>query len=221
MEVLVVDAPPPSSHTVYFDKPLVAPHFVTLISCSIFNSWHNLENPGRISFKKDDKLQDGADLEPGHHTPKSLSRALEETFDFQNRLTAHNYSPSGGLSIEKSENTNSVRIGRGLAASLGAKDTKITKLSVPRLLLHSTYYVYCDILTPSNGKPSLLLVQIDKRGRPYESVTYSQGEGLAAVLRACKSAQYIHALTLTVKDANGDLFEFNGLPLSFHLEIEF
>ena len=102
---------PSSSHTVYFDQPLLAPRFVSLISWTIFNSWHNLESPGRISFKKDKKVQGwrGFGAWPLH--TRVFSRALEEAFDFQNRLKTRNFSPSDGFSIENTENADSVRIG--------------------------------------------------------------------------------------------------------------
>ena len=136
-----------------------------------------------------------------HYTPESLSKTLEEAFDFENRMKARNYSPSGGFSIEKTENADSVIISRGLEALLGTHDTTITKISVPRLNSPTTYYVYCDILDPEqtlyNDKPSFLLAQIDKRGRPYEKVTYRQGdrEGLSVIGHECKSSPYIHAMT--------------------------
>ena len=31
--------------------------------------------------------------------------------------------------------------------------------------------------------------------------------------------KHLHSLTISVKDENGDLFDFNGYPLEFELEI--
>ena len=87
MVVVYVEAPS-ASHTVYFDKPLESPRFVSLISATIHNSWRNLDIPAHISCTKDEKVYRSAELAPGRYTPDSLSRAMEETFDLQFRIKA-------------------------------------------------------------------------------------------------------------------------------------
>ena len=41
-----------NGETVYFDEPLSKVHFIKLVSCSLYNSWHNLSQPGIIYTKK-------------------------------------------------------------------------------------------------------------------------------------------------------------------------
>jgi len=35
-----------NGETVYFEKPLPKVHFIRHLSCSLYNSWHNLKNEG-------------------------------------------------------------------------------------------------------------------------------------------------------------------------------
>ena len=42
-----------NGETVYFDEPIPQAHFMKLISCSLYNSWHNLKSVGQIYFKED------------------------------------------------------------------------------------------------------------------------------------------------------------------------
>ena len=39
------------------------------------------------------------------------------------------------------------------------------------------------------------------------------------VLRDCSTDAYVNSITFSVKDENGELFDFKGLPLEFELEI--
>ena len=141
MVVLVVDAPS-SSHTVYFDKPLVAPRFASLILCTLYNSWHNLKSPGTTAFKND---RSGIvvriwSLVTTHPI------LWQESFGFEDRVLARYYPPSDGFSIDKTENADSLRINQELADLLGTKDKEITIISVLRLNTPSTYFIYCDLL---------------------------------------------------------------------------
>lgn len=42
---------PQNGHTVYFDEPIPKTDYIRLISCSLFNSWHNLKETGEILLK--------------------------------------------------------------------------------------------------------------------------------------------------------------------------
>ena len=39
--------------TVFLDQAIPQVHFMKLISCSLYNSWHNLTKVGQIYFKED------------------------------------------------------------------------------------------------------------------------------------------------------------------------
>ena len=121
MVMLYVDAPS-ASHVVYFDNPLAAPRFISLISFTIPNSWHNLKGLGSISYEKDGEVHQSDNLIPGHYTPEYLSKALEEAFDFEFHVKVRIYTPFGVLMIEKTKNSDSLKINRELADLLNMSE---------------------------------------------------------------------------------------------------
>ena len=57
------------------------------------------------------------------------------------------------------------------------------------------------------------------RGKPYEKIDYISPSH--EVFRdAASRDKYLHSLTISVKDENGNLFDFEGLPLEFEIEIK-
>ena len=63
-----------NGETVYFEEPLPEVHFIRLLSCSLYNSWHNLERVGQISLKKTGDVL--ASLPQGHYNVESLAKEL-------------------------------------------------------------------------------------------------------------------------------------------------
>ena len=58
---------------------------------------------------------------------------------------------------------------------------------------------------------------VDK-GQPYTKITYEAAQ--QHVLRNTSTGDYdVNSITISVKDENGNLFDFNGMPLEFELEI--
>jgi len=68
-----------------------------------------------------------------------------------------------------------------------------------------------------NGKRSDLLARFDIKGDPFQKVSYHGSP--QQVLRECATDKFINGITLSVKDENGELFDFKGLPLCFELEL--
>jgi len=68
-----------------------------------------------------------------------------------------------------------------------------------------------------NGGRSDILAKFDMKARPYEKINYISPPH--QVLRDCSTDTFINSIALSVRDQNGDLFDFNGLPLEFELEI--
>jgi len=103
----------------------------------------------------------------------------------------------------------------GIATQLG-HSANVKKLNTP-----STYFIHCDLIDPSkkffNGKRSKVLAETDIRGLPYDNVTYTSLP--QEVLRECSTSQPVHKITLSVKDESGEMFDFNGLPIKFVLEL--
>ena len=87
---------------------------------------------------------------------------------------------------------------------------------IKRLKGPTTYFVHCDLIDKSktllNGKPSTVLARLDVRGKPFEKVHYQTPQ--PHVLRDTDSGDYdVNSITLSVKDENGNLFDFNSIPL--------
>jgi len=61
------------------------------------------------------------------------------------------------------------------------------------------------------------LAEIDIRGLPYDKVTYPSLP--QEPLRECCTGQHVNQITLSIKDENGEMFDFNGLPIEFLLEL--
>jgi len=102
----------------------------------------------------------------------------------------------------------------GTSTRLGAL-TYVKKLNMP-----SAYFIHCDLIDPSNnffnGKRSKVLAEIDIRGLPYDKVSYTLPE---EVMRECSTSKHVNKITLSVKDESGEIFDFNGLPIKFVLEL--
>ena len=85
----------------------------------------------------------------------------------------------------------------------------------------SSYFIHCDLVDKEqnllNGSPSSVLVRFDIKGEPYEKINYQTAQD--NVLRDTLTGEYVNSLTLSVRDESGNLFDFNGLPLKFELEI--
>ena len=57
-----------NGETVYFDEPIPQVHFMKLISCSLYNSWHNLKKEGGAALgdEKKDPSVSITKIPPGH-----------------------------------------------------------------------------------------------------------------------------------------------------------
>jgi len=99
----------------------------------------------------------------------------------------------------------------GSSTTLG-QSTFTRKLNSP-----STYFIHCDLIDKNqnflNTRKSDLLATFDIKGKPYEKLRYYAS--LQQPLRDCSTDLHVNSITVSVKDQNGELFDFNGLPLEF------
>ena len=111
---------------------------------------------------------------------------------------------------------------RDLAAFFGTKRKfpKESTIFVNRLP-QTTFFIHCDLIDKTqnlfNGKRSDLLAHFDIKCGPFKKITYHSSP--QQVLRECATDKFINSITLSVKDENGELFDFRGLPLAFELEL--
>ena len=62
------------------------------------------------------------------------------------------------------------------------------------------------------------MAKFDVRGKPYEKVFYQAGN--EEPFRKCSTGKFFNSISIVVKNEDGVLFDFNGMPLEFQLEIK-
>ena len=70
-----------SEHTVYFESPIPKPHFVSLLSCSLYNSWHNLKQDDEVAYQRNNEegLRRGRRIHQGNYNFKTLADILTKS----------------------------------------------------------------------------------------------------------------------------------------------
>ena len=204
-------------HTLYFDHPIEKPSYIRLLSASLYNSWHNLKEEAVI-YATDPNQTREAKVLPGHYTVDSLVKKFNtlSTNNPEFTITAKAHTPTGSMII----NGGNTRFSHGLLQLLGIQ--RLSPITfVKRLTAPSTYFVHCDLIDKRqnllNGKPSTVLATFDIRGQPFEKAHYQTPQ--QHVLRDTDSGYYVNSITLSVKDENGNPFDFNAQPLEFEVEI--
>ena len=205
-------------HTLYFDHPIEKPNYIRLLSASLYNSWHTLKKEAVIYADTPNTTLDTKIL-PGHYTVDDLVNAFNDlsTNNPKFVITAKAHTAVGSMIIYGGN----TRFSNDLLQLLGIR-TLLPITFVKRLTTPSTYFVHCDLIDKRqnlfNGKPSTVLARLDVRGKPFEKVHYQTPQ--PHVLRDTDSGDYaVNSITLSVKDENGNLFDFNNHPLEFELEI--
>ena len=219
-----------NGETVYFDEPIPQVHFMRLVSCSLYNSWHNLTRVGTLTNRQ---IGEPVATEPeGNYNFTSLANELRESFKDINtsglkmeistntpnsvmkiRTTSVKSVPQqqGSISLKPTKNID-ITVTHDLARLMGTgiqlrTDTHIKKLNTP-----SAYFVHCDLIDPTqnffNGKRSDVLAKFDIRGMPYGKFTYPSLP--QEPLRDCSTGQEVKQITLSVKDESGEMFDFKG-----------
>ena len=210
-------------HTLYFDHPIEKPNYIRLLSASLFNSWYNLkQNASIVYLDLDTNKTFTKTLIPGHYTLGTIAKIIKEAFTDQSiDLKAELNTVKGGLTISNPY-TASIQITDNLVKLLDLGTSFNGIMDVKQLTSPSTYFVHCDLIDKKqnllNGKPSTVLARFDIRGKAFEKVHYQTPQ--PHVLRDTDSGDYdVNSITLSVKDENGNLFDFNGMPLEFEVEI--
>ena len=66
-----------NGETVYFDEPIPQVHYMRLVSCSLYNSWHNLKKVGVIAVDRSSVRI--ASIPQGRYNLLSLERELKSS----------------------------------------------------------------------------------------------------------------------------------------------
>jgi len=175
-------------------------------------------------------LKDSGDvivsLPEGHYNVESIAKELKASFEYYKKtakLDIETNKPNSVLKIINWETkTKEISIDWNLSNFLGIGDKLKETTYVKKLNSPSCYFIYCDLIDSTknflNGKKSNLLANVDVRGKPYEKVSYIV-DSSQNVFHDAFTNKHIYSVTLTVKDENGDPFDFHSLPLLFELEI--
>jgi len=212
-----------NGETVYFDEPIPQVHYMRLVSCSLYNSWHNLKRVGVIDVDRSSIRI--ASIPQGHYNIVSLVKELKSSMREQQSgisLELEINMPNSLLKITNpTHDRYPINVSHALANMLGIGTRLGAITDVKKLNTPSVYFIHCDLIDPSNnflnGKRSDILAKIHIRGLPYDRVTYPSLPQEA--LRECSTGQHVHQITLSVKDEDGNMFDFNGLPIEFVLEL--
>ena len=212
-------------HTLYFDHPIEKPNYIRLLSASLYNSWYNLtENAAIVYINLSNNKSLTKSFIPGHYTIKQLAKAIQGAFPPDTVVLKTELNTiQGGMTISN-PHREEITVSSNLAELMGI-DPDINGggiIDVKRLTSPSTYFVHCDLIDKKqnllNGKPSTVLARFDVRGQPFEKVHYQTPQ--PHVLRETDSGDYdLNSITMSVEDEKGNLFDFNGMPLEFELEI--
>ena len=212
-----------NGETIYFDTPLPKVHFMKLLSCSLFNSWDTIKG-GSVALD-DRRLNPSGKVSKftaGHYDLDSLAKEitnllLELPYD---GLNAKTNSPHGQLVIK---NTGSSRISLddNLVKLFGTDHTLPILTNIKHVMKTTAYFIHCDLIDKNNnllnGKRSDRLAKFDLTGKPYQKVRYDTS--LQFPFRDCSTDKHVNSITLSVKNQDGELFDFKGMPIEYELEL--
>ena len=179
-----------------------------LISCSLYNSWDTLKKEGALSIIEDGK-EKLSKVPPGHYTLEALAEKIKA---FSDQIRVDVYSPFGPLIITELTK-------QPLLVDRDLRDLIDNNLRDLRKKM--AYFIHCDLIDRNfnffNNKKSDLLAKIDVKGRPYEKVRHDASP--QQPIRDCLTDSHVNSIKISVRDENGELFDFKDMPLEFELEL--
>ena len=209
-------------HTVYFDRPIEKPSYIRLLSCSLYNSWFNLKEEGAITLLDTVEKPFKVTFLPGHYTLDALASEIRNSLNKHRVPLQTDVNTIVGQLVITNPQFKKIVIDSNLGNLLNLNSFTLEfKTFIKKLNSETTYYIHCDLLDKEqnllNGKPSTVLQTFDITGKPFEKVFYQSSP--QHVLRDVSADKHISNMTISVRDQNNNLFDFNGLPLQFQIEI--
>ena len=207
--------------TIFLDQAIPQVHFMKLISCSLHNSWDTLKKQSTAMMGVGTKPEKST-IPPGHYTLENLAELIDDMFpsSFTTHLKTKTNTAKALLEIKNSSGQK-ITFGRDFAEILGI-DGPLKKITnVERLRYPSAYFIHCDLIDRDNNffnnKKSDLLAKIDVKGKPYKKIRYDASH--QQPIRDCSTDSHVNSIKISVRDENGELFDFKGMPLEFELEL--
>ena len=211
-----------NGETIFLDQAIPQVHFMKLISCSLYNSWDTLKKQSTAIMGELKNPIETSTIPPGHYTLENLAELIDDMFpsSFLAHLKTKTNTGKALLEIEK-KSEQKITFIRDFAKLIGI-DGPLKKITnVKRLRCPSSYFIHCDLIDRDfnfvNNMKSDLLAKIDVKGKAYEKVRYDASP--QQPIRDCSTSEHVKSITISVKDENGELFDCNGMPLEFELEL--
>ena len=213
-----------NGETIFFDEPIPQVHCMKLISCSLHNSWDTLKREGSAVLgdeKKDVSVSVGR-IPTGHYNLESMAKEMKSIFKTYsyNKLVTNINNSFGQLEIINT-GTKTINLDRDLTELFGVGRRLYQKTIVKYLRYPTAYFIHCDLIDRNlnfvNNKKSDLLAKIDVRGKAYEKVRYDASP--QQPIRNCSTSSHVNSITISVREQDGELFDFKGTPLEFELEL--
>ena len=211
-----------NGETIFFDEPIPQVHFMKLISCSLYNSWDTLKKEGTFSILQADNSYSVSKIPPCHYTLPTIAGALKEAvkiYDYE--ISTELYTPLGQL-VLINKGRRPLRFDRDLADFLDSdREIKSFKTIYKKINMPAAYFIHCDLIDRNfiffNNKKSDLLSKLDVgTARPYQKIRYSPKN---QPIRDCLTSSHVNSITISVRDQDGELFDFKDMPLEFELEL--
>ena len=183
-----------------------------------------MKEKGEIGFVDNSGITTTKRIPPENYTLSSIGKKLEEIFNDEG-IEVKFDDASGPIVIKNPLNKN-VLFDRDLTFLLGLNAGNLRErlrkqAVINHLASFNNYFINCDLLNKDenlfNGKPSTILACFDIVGKSFERVQYSPKD---ITMKKITSGKYISSIRITVTDENGELIDFNNLPLRFEIEIK-
>ena len=212
-----------NGETIFFYEPILKVHFMKLISCSLYNSWDTLKREGSAVLgdeKRDPSVSVGR-IPTGHYNLESMAKGIKSIFESYSLTLATKINTSFGQLEIVNTGTKPINLDRDLSQLFGVGRSLSQKAIVKYLRYPTAYFIHCDLIDRNsnfvNDKKSSLLAKIDVKGRPYEKVRYDASP--QQPIRDCSTISHVNSITISVRDQDGELFDFKNMPLEFELEL--
>lgn len=121
--------------TVFFDEPIPKVHFMKLVSCILYNSWHKLTTVGQITLKKTGDVI--ASILQGHYTVGTLAKELTTSLKLskkEDKLNIEKNKPNSVLEITQlfPINEDKIQVSHTLVRLIGSSITLNQKNYIKR-----------------------------------------------------------------------------------------
>jgi len=137
-----------NGETVYFDEPIPQVHFIRLVSCSLYNSWHNVKRVGQISVDRASIRV--ASIPQGHYNLVSLEKELKSSFDEdKSKINFHikTNNPNSALKLINSDHDRfPINVSHTFAGLMGNTTQLGGVTYVKKLNSLSTYFIHCVLI---------------------------------------------------------------------------